>query len=778
MGWRGAEADTTHRLATRRLMRAPLGGRRLLVVGAALAFGAAVPALARAQDIACDRPGAKEVRTLNFEGNRTFKDDDLSALVLTTPSSFTHRYFRWFFNAGTARCLPDVGLRGDVENLKQFYKNYGFYATVVDTVVKQRPPDQVDVTFRITEGPPLLLDSLTITGLDSVPDSAAIVRDLPIAKGQRVGLVPMYQAVDTIRARLRNDAYPNAEVLPAFSGNPASQRASVTLDAVTGTRARFGTIAVTRAGPEPPRPAQIDSASVLRLLGFRSGDWYSDEAIADARRNLYNLGAYRHVGIEPDTTRSASDTLVGILVDLREDYMRQIVQEEGWATLDCFRVDAQYSDKDFLDRALRLDLTGRVSKLGFGAPTHWGPLCRRGDLSQDSLASSKLNYYAGATVRQPTLFGGNWIPAYSAYTERRGQYKSFLRTTFLGLDVSATRNISTTTPFRLGYTLEFGQTFAEPAFLCGLFNRCEPATQADVQARLRLAVASASLQRVRTDNPVEPRNGYVVSGEVRGSAPAIGSDSLLTFFKVIGDGSIYRPLAKRVTFAARVRGGLVTASRLPPPQERLYAGGATSVRGFQQNELGPVVYLVDTSAFQVMELGKSATPGAADTVALVATDTAGSLRTIPTGGNRLVVVNTELRIRDPFIPDLLEWVPFLDAGEVLTSEVGKSGFNLDRLTVTPGLGARYFSPIGPIQLNAGYNPSKTRAGQAYYAPFRSNGQAPLVCVTAPGTPVVPSLRSNGAIIRSLGDCPVSFVPRRSSGFFSRFTFTLSIGTDF
>ena len=69
------------------------------------------------------------MRSLRFEGNTTFKSDELAIHVVTTPSSFTRRYFGWFFNAGSARCLPEDGLGQDVANLKGFYKNNGFYAT-------------------------------------------------------------------------------------------------------------------------------------------------------------------------------------------------------------------------------------------------------------------------------------------------------------------------------------------------------------------------------------------------------------------------------------------------------------------------------------------------------------------------------------------------------------------------------------------------------------------------------------------------------------------------
>ena len=36
-----------------------------------------------------------------------------------------------------------------------------------------------------------------------------------------------------------------------------------------------------------------------------------------------------------------------------------------------------------------------------------------------------------------------------------------------------------------------------------------------------------------------------------------------------------------------------------PPEQRFYAGGPNDVRGFDRNELGPVVYVVPKSAVDV-----------------------------------------------------------------------------------------------------------------------------------------------------------------------------------
>src|SRR5262249_5321348 len=157
--------------------------------------------------------GEKEVRRLRFEGNEALSSDELSARVLTTPSTFTHRYFGWFLNAGVKRCLPDVGLAPDVRALKEYYKQNGFYRATVDTQVTSAGENRVNVTFKINEGPPSIVDTLAITGLDSVENRDRILDNLKLKPGDRFGSIQMFADIDTITARLRNEGYPHAEVL-------------------------------------------------------------------------------------------------------------------------------------------------------------------------------------------------------------------------------------------------------------------------------------------------------------------------------------------------------------------------------------------------------------------------------------------------------------------------------------------------------------------------------------------------------------------------------------
>jgi outer membrane protein insertion porin family/translocation and assembly module TamA len=532
--------------------------------------------------------------------------------------------------------------------------------------------------------------------------------------------------------------------------------------------------------------------------------------LVNAQRNLYNLGTFKHVELGIDSTsRAASvtdgsgappgggtvrtakdslaDTLTDVMVSLREDYLRQYDQEEGWATLDCFRLNAQYTNKNFLDDARRLELTGRLSKIWYGDPLQTPStrnLCYRPRLDQDSIASSKINYYLGASMRQPTLFGTHWVPAYTAYTERRGEYLAYLRTTYIGGDVSATRSIAEGMPLRVGYTLEYGKTQAQPAVLCAEFFRCTTDEQDEFERTLRLAVASVSLQRIRVDDRVEPTRGYVIAGELRGAAPVIGSDPSQQFRKGTIEISGYKSLSKNFVVAARVSGGLITApadstgAKLPPYQERLFAGGPNSVRGFAQNLLGPVVYLVGTGQFNVDTVAQTK---ASTTTTYVLKDPRSTVtRTQPLGGNALFVFNAEFRIRDPFLPNLLQYVPFVDGGQVWTQVPNVNNFHLLRgVFVTPGLGFRISSPIGPIQISLGYNPYENQKGPVYFAsPVDPvTGAAPLICVTTPGAATVPvTVSANGSVTQAT--CPGTFAPPRASSFFQRLTKTFSIATSF
>ena len=194
------------------------------------------------------------------------------------------------------------------------------------------------------------------------------------------------------------------------------------------------------------------------------------------------------------------------------------------------------------------------------------------------------------------------------------------------------------------------------------------------------------VERDRRDNPFDPVRGSLgtLLGQVTGGA--LGGTS--SFLKMSRSGSWYRPLAG-VVVAARLRGGWIhpfgtrpagkRAVDLVPREERFRAGGATTVRGYPEDSLGP----------QVVAAGQRE----------------------PATQRGLVTVVTNLELRFPIV-----WrfsgALFLDGGNVWEEarDVSLRNFVPDRedaaiedMRYATGGGLRLGTPVGPLRLDYGYS---------------------------------------------------------------------------
>jgi len=745
--------------------------KRRVRLGAAAAlafFGSLVGAgTARAQDISCER-GDEEVFRLEFEGNQAFSDADLAKTIVNTPSAWARRYLHLPFTV--KHCLDRNELPNDRARLVIFYRRRGYPRVTVDTVVKQLAPRAVELRFLISEGPPIITRSFVVRGLESVPEMERIVRNLPIREGSRFDRFALDAAADSIRERLHNNGYPRADAANSFTVNDSSLLAWDTLTVSPGPRTRIGAIRI-EVTPFAGKEQQISTGVVRRIMGLDSGRLFRESEILDAQRALYRTEAYQHVSITTDSATSPDDSLATLTVTLAEAAMHAARVGVGYGTLDCFRASGELIDYNFGRGARRFDLNARVSKIGIGRPLSGAEeLCPK---AQDDVFSDRLNYYLGATLRQPVFFGLRTVPTITVYSQRVSEYNAYIRTTAIGGVASLAWRGLTRTPVNLSYSLDLGRTEAQPALFCAVFNLCEEAERVRIQQTQRLAVLSASLTRDNSNSLLSPTRGSVIRLEARHSSPFIFSNENLQFNKLVGDAARYIGTSGGTVLAFRLRAGTVfgrtfgAATGFVPPQERLYAGGPTTVRGFAQNELGSAIYISDQ--IQVVP------PTPPDTETIVR-DTTGTLsRVVPVGGNSLVVANFELRLRSPFAPNLLQWTVFTDAGEVWNRGNQVGGV---KLKVTPGIQLTAFSPVGPIRAAIGYNPYSRPEGPLYYEATREGGQ--LVCVSPGNTlPTTVTTTPEGRVInQSSGNCPSTFKPAPETSFRSRLTFSFAIGQAF
>jgi outer membrane protein assembly complex protein YaeT len=638
------------------------------------------------------------VRQLNFEGNRAISDEVLAAAIVTTNSSWFARtfFFRWL-GLGAKRFFDEEEFRRDVVRLSVLYKRSGYPDAVIDTLAR-RTPEDVYLTFHITEGNPIRVTALTTTGLDSLPQRVrrGVLLDLPLQVGDPFNRFDMQASADSVTRRLRDRGYPSARVYTAFESKKETKAAEVTLDADPDGRAVIGRIEVIGA-------KRVDTAVVRKLLVARTGRRYSQEELFESQRNLYESDLFRFATVNIDSAAyHLGDSSVPLVVQVNESKPRRIRGGLGYATYDCFRGSLGWTSRDFLGAGRILDITSRVSKVGVGDPVDWGldqNICRTS--RDDSVGSAKANYYLGAAVRRPAFLSPNNAITVSVFSERRSEYKVYLRQE-TGASIALTRTTPRRrNPLSLTYTVSYGRTEATALSFCSVFGACTSDVVTPLRQNLVLATLTALGTFPRVNSPIDPSRGRIGSVELTYSSKYIGSSSLQQFTRVSGGMSWYRPLSRNVVLSWRLRGGLIFSPTLDvanvsgafiPPDQRFYAGGPNDVRGFERNELGPVIYVVPDNAV----IGDSVV--------------ADSVRVAATGGNTFALANIEVRVPSPIFSSRLRLAAFVDAGGVWQRQGPRSG---RLIRVTPGVGIRIATPLGPARLDLAYNPYKLQPGTLF-----------------------------------------------------------------
>ncbi len=651
------------------------------------------------------------VRQLSFEGNRALEDEVLAASIATTKSS-------WFATfpvvraakLGEKRYLDEQQFRRDVLRLVLLYRRSGFLEAEVDTVVR-RTPEDVYITFRITEGPPVLVTSIAINGLEAVAERSRIVRDLPLRVAEPFDRLLLQATADTLVRRLRDRGYPAAQVFSGFDVDRTARAAAVTLEAAPGDSVVVGPITVTGT-------QRVDTTLVRDLLATRPGRPFSGKDLLASQVSLYTSDLFRFASVDVDSAWTPGPTPVPIRVQVGEGRFHEVRAFGGYGTDDCLRTGAGYTERNLLGEGRILDLSLRFSKLGVGSPTRVEGIANTicSPIEDDSIGSGKLNFSATLGVRRPAFLSYRNVGTATLFAERRSEVRVYRREE-LGFSLGLARQAWNRFPISVQYRLGYGRTEALPANYCANFNACTPEDITQFQQRRLLGVVSLNATLNRTNNPIDPSRGRLTSFEVAHSGAITGSSDLQYFTRGVVDASWYRPIGRQGVLALRARGGYVYAPKVAfdsgavsyvPPEQRFYAGGPNDVRGYERNELGPVVYVIEDADL----------PADLDDI------DPEDLRFSATGGNTLFVANAELRFPAPVFHGRLRLALFVDAGGVW--QLGTEDAPPSEFRVTPGFGIRLATPLGPARLDVGYNPYDRQVGALY----RETPDGELILVTS------------------------------------------------
>jgi outer membrane protein insertion porin family len=234
------------------------------------------------------------------------------------------------------------------------------------------------------------------------------------------------------------------------------------------------------------------------------------------------------------------------------------------------------------------------------------------------------------------------------------------------------------------------------------------------QANVPVARLTATLTRDTRDNVLDAAKGEFEAHTLEFGPAWLGSET--GFARYSGQYFRYVPLDKylklpvkdkegnalpaRFVYAGAIRLGLTSSfgNRDIISPERFFAGGGTTMRGFEQDMLGPTELRSD---------GKDGSDG---------NDGSGGGKPRPVGGEGLFLFNNEIRFP---IWSVLHGVGFLDIGNVYT-RLGDFDFSLRK---TAGAGLRLkFNVFPPLRFDYGFKLDR-RPGERGNAFFFSIGQA-------------------------------------------------------
>lgn len=650
------------------------------------------------------------VRQLKFDGAHAFDKPTLSAAIATTSSTWlaTNGLVRWI-GLGSERHLSERALRMDVYRLRLFYQVHGYLDAKVDTTVIRTPKD-VYITFHIDEGQPVLVRSFEIKGLDSLPSRDKLTARLPLKVGEPFDRTLLLATADTLLARLQNRGYPEVSVLLEKRDVDRQNRvADVSLLVEPGVPAVIGEIHV--EGTET-----VDSVFVRKLLATEPGRPFEASDLALSQQNLYRSELFRFATVRLDTAHfEPKSGVVPLTIVVTEGNMHRARGAGGYGTNDCFRLGLGWTARNALGHGQIFDISAQTSKLGVGRPTGVGGLRNSicSALKDDSVGSTRLNYNVTASFRRPLFLTSANTLTFSVFAERRSEFLVYLRED-IGGAVTMVRETQNRIPISLTYRLSYGKTEANNVSFCAFFNACTDTDIQELQQRRLLATATLGVKRTRVDNPLDPSEGNALSAEVTHSSQLIGSSRFAVFTRLVGDASQYFPFGGSV-LAFHLRAGMVLSPELSlsggranfvPPEQRFYAGGPNDVRGYRRNELGPLVYVVeenvDTAGNQILDPAR--------------------IRSAATGGNALVVANAELRVPSPLFRRQFRLAAFVDGGTVWERGQGSAGG--PNFRITPGVGIRFVTPLGPARLDVAYNNYDFQPGRLYL--IRPSGSLELL----------------------------------------------------
>jgi outer membrane protein assembly factor BamA len=480
----------------------------------------------------------------------------------------------------------------------------------------------------IDAGPQFVIEEVTFTGanriaIDRLREAASLDRGDPYIPAE------LEAARRRVDVAYRREGFVTTRVTAQPGVDRGSQRVSIAFTIEEGPQQRLREITVSGN-------RGIDTDVITRAIDLAVGDPIGADAWLEARARLFDTGLFRRVDVTAEPLESAAEgserpTRLNVVVEewpaLRVRYGLQVSEE---------RPEESVEGRD-LTPGLSADVTRRTlfgRAVGVGAAVEY----------------QRRERQARVFMNAPTLFG--WPIESLLSAERSHREFAASESATDTSSIAWEQRVGLGRRLQLSYSYRFDrdhtfETRPDDDPLNPIF---------DITVNVARLTAAGVLDT--RDDPTEPSRGLFLSGNVELAPQSLGSD--VSFVRELGQAYYFRPW-HRVVFASAGRFGVVSprGGQTLLPSELFLAGGARTVRGVAEEDLGPRDFFG------------------------------------PTGGRALLVLNQEVRF------PLFKWVRgvgFFDAGNVFPEP---RDIAFGRLVTGVGAGLRVTTPFALLRIDYG-----------------------------------------------------------------------------
>jgi len=561
---------------------------------------------------------AAKISEIRITGNKAFSESTLTGLFDLNAGGWLNFYTK-------ADRYSRAKLDADLETLRAYYLNRGYLEFNVESTQVAISPDKQDITITVNvkEGQPYTVSGVKLEGdyLGKEDDFKTLVQIKP---GEPYRAETVTQTTRAMSDRFGTFGYAFAKV----DARPEIDRTN-------------GTVALTITA-EPARRVYIRRINVSGNTKTRDevirrefrqfeSSWYDGRKIKLSRDRVDRLGYFSEVTVDTNEVPGTADQ-----VDLTI-----AVKEKATGNL---QVGAGFSSAD------KLSLSGSIKQENvFGSGNYLGLELNTSKYSRTLVLSTIDPYFTVDGIsRYIDVFYRTQRPLNSQGEEyklvtpgasiRFGVPFSEYDTVFFGIGYEQTKIEGTNLPVNYrNYVTEFGTTSSSIPLTVGW-------------------------SRDSRDSALVPTAGRLTSLNFDWGATGDAQ-----YLRTNAKFQQYLALTKKFTFGfnADLSWGKGLGGHPYPIFKNFYGGGLGSVRGFEQNSLGPV----DVTGAYI-------------------------------GGNRRLNLNGELYLPIPGTGNdrTLRWFTYFDAGNVWGEN---DKLTLDSLRASAGLGLTWVSPVGPLKISYG-----------------------------------------------------------------------------